>query len=91
MLKIIQDLSIATTTTTKSTTNSTFILLNFTCYFNWNLFLGGKNFTQGNGTSLSNAASQGVNGYWYSSDSMNIEMCISSCLNSNFNYAVLTS
>ena len=74
------------------TTSSVTFSFKLECYYNWYLFLGGMNLTEAQveGDGVSNIVNQGVNGYWYSSSSMKIEMCISSCLKYNFNFAAIT-
>ena len=83
---------ITKTPTTKSTTISSDIPINYVCYYNWYLFLGGMNIIQAQleGMGINNIVNQGVNGYWYSSDSMTIKMCANSCLKYGFIYAAIT-
>ena len=81
-----------TTPTKKSMTTSPSNPINFECYYNWYLFLGGMNVTQAQveGVDMNNIVNQGANGYWYSSNSMTIQMCTSSCVKYGFIYAAIT-
>ncbi len=68
------------------------IFINYECYYNWYLFLGGMNETQAQVESMNinNIINQGTNGYWYSSNSMTIQTCTSSCVKYGFIYAAIT-
>lgn len=60
----------------------------YQCDSNLSLIIGGLTYEEA--ASLGgNTTSNGIGGYWYSNNSMTIDMCITSCIARNYLYAGL--